>query len=112
MQLVDPLQRIQLTSDDLAIRLSVHDNGRGLPPETQTATGLGLRTMRYRAQVIGGNLLVGNHRLGGTIVRCVCPQGARERVSLAHSHARAHARAHGYLGTMRRGDVRGDEGDR
>ncbi len=104
--------RIQLTSDDLAIRLSVHDNGRGLPPETQTATGLGLRTMRYRAQVIGGNLLVGNHRLGGTIVRCVCPQGARERVSLAHSHARAHARAHGYLGTMRRGDVRGDEGDR
>ncbi len=108
--------RIQLTSDDLAIRLSVHDNGRGLPPGEQTAAGLGLRTMRYRAKVVGGDLLVANHRLGGTIVRCVCPQGARERVSLAHSHARAHARAHGYLGTIRRrdgkGDGKGNEGDR
>ncbi len=90
--------RIQLSSDDVAIRLSVHDNGRGLPSETQRASGLGLRTMRYRAQVVGGDLLVTNHRLGGTIVRCVCPQGARERVSLAHAHARAHARAHPYLG--------------
>jgi signal transduction histidine kinase len=94
--------RIQLSADDVAIRLSVHDNGRGLPPEEQRSSGLGLRTMRYRAQVVGGDLLVANHRLGGTIVRCVCPQGARERVSLSHAHARAHARAHALPTTARR----------
>ncbi|MCU0757979.1 MAG: PAS domain S-box protein [Steroidobacteraceae bacterium] len=70
--------RIQLSSDEAAIRLSVHDNGRGLPPESQRPSGLGLRTMRYRAHVVGGDLLVANHRLGGTIVRCVCPQGSRD----------------------------------
>jgi len=94
--------RIQLSADDVAIRLSVHDNGRGLPPEVQRSSGLGLRTMRYRAQVVGGDLLVANHRLGGTIVRCVCPQGARERVSLSHAHARAHVRAHALPTTARR----------
>jgi PAS domain S-box-containing protein len=104
--------RIQLSSDDVAIRLSVHDNGRGLPAEEQRNHGLGLRTMRYRAQVVGGDLLVTNHRLGGTIVRCVCPQGARERVSLAHAHARAHARAHAYYvsGARRQAGTVGDAG--
>ena len=101
--------RIQLSSDDIAIRLSVHDDGRGLPPDAQRAMGLGLRTMRYRAQVVGGDLLVTNHRLGGTIVRCVCPQGARERVSLSHAHARAYARAHAHLGGTRRGNNWGSD---
>ena len=102
--------RIQLSTDDVAIRLSIHDNGRGLPPDSQLAVGLGLRTMRYRAQVVGGDLLVTNHRLGGTIVRCVCPQGAREALSLAHAHARAHARAHSQP-TWRRAPGGGEERD-
>ncbi|MFO1455615.1 MAG: PAS domain S-box protein [Steroidobacteraceae bacterium] len=102
--------RIQLSTDDVAIRLSVHDNGRGLPPDSQIAVGLGLRTMRYRAQVVGGDLLVTNHRLGGTIVRCVCPQGAREALSLAHAHARAHARAHSQP-TWRRAPNSGEDRD-
>ncbi|MCP5328280.1 MAG: PAS domain S-box protein [Sinobacteraceae bacterium] len=72
--------RIQLGADGAAIRLSIHDNGHGLPPGEQSSSGLGLRTMRYRAQVIGGDLQIANHRLGGTVVRCICPQGARERV--------------------------------
>jgi PAS domain S-box-containing protein len=68
--------RILLSADRHVIRLSVHDNGTGMPAEPNS-TGLGQRTMRYRARMIGGALQVEPHRLGGTIVRCECPQGAR-----------------------------------
>ena len=69
--------RIHLASDVQSIRLSVTDNGRGIASEDSSLGGLGLRTMSYRAQVIGGHLDVRRHTAGGTIVRCVCPQGAR-----------------------------------
>ena len=85
---------IQLTVDENTIRLSVHDNGRGLPAGGPPATGLGLRTMRYRAQVLGGSLSVERHRLGGTIVRCVVPHRARDAQALEHARQRAHERAH------------------
>ncbi len=72
--------RIQLSSTTSRSGCRSTTTGAACPRTRQRAVGLGLRTMRYRAQVVGGDLLVTNHRLGGTIVRCVCPQGARERV--------------------------------
>ena len=90
---------MQVTVDENVVRLSVHDNGRGLPTEGPSESGLGLRTMRYRAHVIGGELNVTNHRHGGTIVRCICPHIVREPQALELSHQRAHQRAH-----TRRGD--------
>ena len=92
--------RIQVSVDQQTIRVSVHDNGRGLPADGPGHRGLGLRTMEYRATVIGGELTVSNHRQGGMIVRCLCPQGARESVSLQYAKARAHARAHGQFGLL------------
>ena len=68
---------INLTSDSQHIRLSIRDDGRGIDKGAVDRGGLGLRTMNYRAQVIGGQLSVKANRHGGTIVRCICPQGAR-----------------------------------
>jgi PAS domain S-box-containing protein len=101
--------KIQVTVDEHLIRISLHDNGRGLPARGAPQTGLGLRTMRYRASVVGGDLLVANHRLGGTVVRCVCPQGAREPQSLDLARVRAHARAHARAHTEWQGSTQHDD---
>ena len=71
--------KIHLSSDSQTIRLSIRDDGRGIKRGDADRSGLGLRTMSYRAQVIGGQLEVIAHPEGGTVVRCVCPQGARTR---------------------------------
>jgi signal transduction histidine kinase len=90
---------LQLTVDAQLVRISLHDNGRGLPPGGPPETGLGLRTMRYRASVTGGDVAIENHRHGGTIVRCSIPHVVRDPQSADAAHLRAHQRAH-----TRRGD--------
>jgi signal transduction histidine kinase len=64
----------------------VDDNGRGFSPPPGAdgdgaaahLAGLGLRIMRYRAQLLGGDLVVSRAGAGGASVRCCCPleQGA------------------------------------
>ena len=49
--------------------LSVRDNGGGFQQSKSTA-GLGLRIMRYRAEMIGASLHLGNRRGGGAEVIC------------------------------------------
>ncbi len=69
-------------ADRLAIRLSrtegeglleVSDNGVGIPDDAPQGDGIGLRTMAYRARVIGGSLAVGRHSPGGTAIACAFP---------------------------------------
>jgi two-component system sensor kinase FixL len=53
------------------VTLTIKDNGIGLPPSaSRHSSGMGLRTMRYRAHVIGGFFEVGVQTEGGTMVRC------------------------------------------
>ncbi len=54
-----------------ALVLTVEDDGRGLPPDAETAGGMGLRTMRHRAGRIGGLLEVRPRPGGGTVVSCI-----------------------------------------
>lgn len=75
--------KIHLSSDEQSVRLSIRDDGRGIRRGDTERSGLGLRTMNYRAQVIGGQLEVFAHQEGGTVVRCVCPQGAHTRPRLS-----------------------------
>jgi PAS domain S-box-containing protein len=56
------------------IRLSISDDGRGFLPEAVVGTGLGLRTMRFRASAIGGKLLIGRGSKSGNSVVCEVPQ--------------------------------------
>jgi signal transduction histidine kinase len=61
---------LQVFDDNLV--LEVADNGRGiLGEETINHDGMGLRTMRYRAQMLGADLQVLSQINNGTKVRCV-----------------------------------------
>ena len=53
--------------------LTVKDDGIGLPQGVERATGMGLRIMRYRARMIGGNLDVRNDPTRGVIISCRVP---------------------------------------
>lgn len=67
---------VSLAIDGDALTLEVHDDGIGLDPTAGERDGLGLRIMKYRAEMIGGRLEVRSDG-GGTTVRCVVPGVAR-----------------------------------
>jgi signal transduction histidine kinase len=50
--------------------MSVEDDGSGIDERLAGKTGLGLRTMRYRAEIIGGRLDIQPRETGGTRVVC------------------------------------------
>jgi signal transduction histidine kinase len=52
--------------------LSVMDDGRGFQ-KNRDATGMGLKTMRYRAELLGAKLKVHSRRPRGTVVTCAIP---------------------------------------
>ncbi|HET6568619.1 MAG TPA: PAS domain S-box protein [Rhodothermales bacterium] len=59
--------------------LRVRDDGKGLPVNVdKNASGMGMRTMLYRSNVIGGALAIRPDREGGTIVECRFPLGQVE----------------------------------
>ena len=58
--------------DGTTCRLEVSDDGRGLPPPEERVAGLGLRSMQYRAGLIGATLEVAARPDGGTRVTCIC----------------------------------------
>lgn len=72
-------------SDHDGIRLVVSDNGVGLPPaDERNASGMGLRIMRYRAGLIGAELLLESPPQGGTIVSCFLKPGQQEENRKPH----------------------------
>ncbi len=64
---------VRLVADDHGVRLAVEDDGAGVPEQFDESRGVGLRSMRYRAAMIGGRLRVGPRSGGGTVVECVVP---------------------------------------
>jgi signal transduction histidine kinase len=62
--------RIELRKDRNTLVLSVTDDGVGIAEVPGAAEGLGLQTMRYRANVIGAELQLRKGGLGGTVMRC------------------------------------------
>jgi PAS domain S-box-containing protein len=53
--------------------LTVEDDGIGMPDPPGRSSGLGLRIMSYRANMVGGTLEVGAGEIRGTVVRCRFP---------------------------------------
>jgi signal transduction histidine kinase len=65
---------IRLKTSDDELHLKVSDDGRGfehLPADGPG--GMGLKIMRYRAQMLGGDLVIETTGSGGTSVSCSCP---------------------------------------
>ncbi len=53
--------------------LTVRDNGTGFDHTAQAPQGIGLRTMAYRAHILGGILSVEPDAAGGILVTCTYP---------------------------------------
>jgi two-component system CheB/CheR fusion protein len=65
---------VSLRRTDAALVLTVADDGVGLPDEIDSASGgVGLRSMDYRACIIGAALSFGEGEEGGAVVRCALP---------------------------------------
>jgi PAS domain S-box-containing protein len=71
---------IELKTDDSQITFEVRDDGVGIPDDgipgdRERTTGMGLRIMHHRAEVIGATLNIGPADGGGTVVACSLPRG-------------------------------------
>jgi PAS domain S-box-containing protein len=64
---------IELWSRPGDLRLSVIDDGKGLATDVERGLGLGMRTMRFRANAIGGRLSFTRGASGGNSVVCDVP---------------------------------------
>ena len=66
--------RLEAIAAPPGLQLIVEDNGRGLAPRAvDESQGLGLKLMRDRAQMLGGDLAIESPAGGGTCVRCAFP---------------------------------------
>ncbi len=57
--------------------LGVRDDGVGLAAGAENGAGSGLNIMRYRAELIGGQLRIGRAVTGGTRVLCCVEDAAK-----------------------------------
>ena len=64
---------IHLSGDEHRLTLTVTDDGVGLPEGSARVPGMGLRIMRYRADLIGAELQIRPAPGKGTTVSCNCP---------------------------------------
>jgi PAS domain S-box-containing protein len=63
--------RLRVAGPD--VELLVIDDGKGFDPQQFVRGGMGLRIMRFRAQLVGGYLSVESRPGAGTTLRCRCP---------------------------------------
>lgn len=64
---------LRLRREDDQLVLTVRDDGEGLPEETGSRDGIGLRTMEHRADLIGAAFRIESAEEGGTVVQCAVP---------------------------------------
>lgn len=74
---------VRLWVDDSCVRLSVTDDGAGLPAGAFHGPGMGLKVMEYRTRLMGGVIDVVRRRGGGTAIHCVCPVSLSPRTTAA-----------------------------
>lgn len=62
--------RISVSADDNHVVFVIEDDGVGLPTQVESGSGMGLRTMKYRAGLLGATFAARQGAEGGTTVRC------------------------------------------
>ena len=65
--------RLHLHGARAKVRLTITDDGTGMPPQAEDAPGLGLKIMRYRARILGGEVRFERSTPNGTRIVCECP---------------------------------------
>jgi len=64
---------IKLSETNSHYTLTIEDNGSGIDLQEINAKSMGLRTMTYRAESLGGSFSIARRPHGGTIVTCTVP---------------------------------------
>ena len=64
---------IRLAIDSGEVVLSVRDNGLGFKPSAGACTGMGMRSMRYRTNLLNGSIDISAEPEGGALVCCRAP---------------------------------------
>jgi PAS domain S-box-containing protein len=67
---------VTLVIDADHVRLEICDDGTGVRAPDANPAGLGLRTMQYRASMIGARYEITSVKPHGTCVSCECPQAS------------------------------------
>jgi signal transduction histidine kinase len=67
---------IRLALEDGVVVLTIQDDGAGIGSLESPGSGMGLRSMRYRAGVLNGQLEIHTLAEGGTLVCCRAPLAA------------------------------------
>ncbi len=65
--------RLHLAVTRVKVSLAITDDGTGLPEHAMDAAGMGLKIMRYRARMLGGEVQFERVKPTGTRVVCECP---------------------------------------
>ncbi|RYL94515.1 sensor histidine kinase [Sporolactobacillus sp. THM19-2] len=65
--------QLGLREDDGSVVLSIYDNGRGFSPDQEKIASYGLKTMRERAEEIGGSYQLTTHQGEGTSIHLRVP---------------------------------------
>ena len=63
--------KIELTTKDSCLTLMVENDGLDFPAKQTQSKGMGLKIMKYRAEIINGSLDIHKGADGGTVVTCV-----------------------------------------
>jgi PAS domain S-box-containing protein len=63
---------VAATCEDDQFKLTIQDNGVGFSA-SQESTGMGLKTMKYRTDILGGTFEVTNSEKGGALITCTVP---------------------------------------
>ncbi len=64
---------VELAHRNGQVRLAIADDGAGFPVNGRGEMGLGLRTMKYRAESIGATLRINPQPKRGVMVECILP---------------------------------------
>jgi two-component system, NarL family, sensor histidine kinase UhpB len=67
---------IELKRLDAKVQLTIRDNGNGFRGKMTDGQGMGLRIMKYRADTIGGILVIDSKPKAGTTITCAAPAGS------------------------------------
>jgi two-component system CheB/CheR fusion protein len=76
---------IRLAIAENQVTLTIRDNGRGIPAPELPSTGMGLRSMRYRAGALHGSIDISALPTGGTKVCCRAPLPANPISNSIHA---------------------------
>jgi PAS domain S-box-containing protein len=80
--------KISLRAVRRTLRLSIEDDGKGVPNRPRRSRGMGLGSMQYRAHAMGGSFEIRRRPRGGTAVVCLLPLLLPPRKEAAAPHAR------------------------